>query len=103
MRHLALALALTACGSARDTAADSAAADLSGITVDSGPTLSPLDLTAEEAAAGVRLPGLLVAAYGCTAETVTGEGSCWLIEHDVIGGAVYPRSGAVSYRLWVLR
>lgn len=102
MRHLALALALTACGAARDTAADSAA-DLSGITVDSGPTLSPLDLTAEEAAAGVRLPGLLVAAYGCTAETVTGEGSCWPIEHDVIGGAVYPRSGAVSYRLWVLR
>lgn len=102
MRHLALALSLTACGAARDTAADSAA-DLSGITVDSGPSLSPLDLTAEEAAAGVRLPGLLVAAYGCTAETVTGEGSCWPIEHDVIGGAVYPRSGAVSYRLWVLR
>lgn len=102
MRHLALALTLTACGSARDTAADNAA-DLGGITVDSGPALSPLDLTAEEAAAGVRLPGLLVAAYGCTAETVTGEGSCWPVEHDVIGGAVYPRSGAVSYRLWVLR
>lgn len=102
MRHLALAFTLTACGAARDTAADSAA-DLSGITVDSGPALSPLDLTAEEAAAGVRLPGLLVAAYGCTAETVTGEGSCWPIEHDVIGGRVYPRSGAVSYRLWVLR
>lgn len=102
MRHLALALALTACGAARDTAADSAA-DLSGITVDSGPTLSPLDFTAEEVVDGVALPGLLVVVHGCTGATTSAEGSCWPTEWDVIGGRVYPRSGAVSYRLWVLR
>lgn len=98
---LAAAL-LAACSSTPDTAAPDTAGGLA-IAVDDGPSLSPLDLTAEEAAAGVRLPGLLVAVHGCTAETTTGEGSCWPAEWDVIGGDVYPRSGAVSYRLWVLR
>jgi hypothetical protein len=101
MRHLALALALTACGAARDSAADTAGAP--AITVTDGPVLSPIDVTAEEAIDGVVLPGLLVVVHGCTGATTSAEGSCWPTEWDVIGGRTYPRSGAVSYRLWTLR
>ena len=102
MRHLTLALCLlAACDTARDTAADTAGGP--AITVTDGPVLSPLDVTTEEAIDGVVLPGLLVVVHGCTGATTSAEGSCWPTEWDVIGGRVYPRSGAVSYRLWVLR
>lgn len=103
MRLLPALALLAACGSTPDTAAPTDTAGGLAIAVADGPSLSPLDLSAEEAAAGVRLPGLLVAVHGCTAETTTGEGSCWSAEWDVIGGVVYPRPGAVSYRLWLLR
>lgn len=103
MRLLALALCLAACGSARDTAATDTAGGPGAITVTDGPVLSPLDVTTEEAIDGVVLPGLLVVVHGCTGATTSAEGSCWPTEWDVIGGRVYPRSGAVSYRLWVLR
>ena len=101
MRYLALCL-LAACSPARDTAADTAGGP-GAITVTDGPVLSPLDVTAEEAVDGVVLPGLLVVVHGCTGATTSAEGSCWPTEWDVIGGRIYPRSGAVSYRIWALR
>ena len=56
-----------------------------------------------DAAAGTRLPGLLVSVYACTGATPSSDGECYPVPWAIVDGLVYPQPTHHSYRLWVLR